>query len=214
MLIIIQARLSSQRFKNKTLFPIYGKPLIGHVIEKLKKSDKIKDLVVATSTYKSDDKLIKYLKKIKVKYFRGKLKNVAHRFLTLAIKKKAKYFVRINGDSPLIDFKIVERAINILNQNKKYHIITNVFPRTFPKGQSVEIIKTQVLKNYICKFNNFEKEHITQYFYKNCKKFKIKNFSFKNTIKIIKLSIDTKKDLKIILKKFSKKKFENFQLEK
>ena len=41
MLVIIQARLSSKRFKNKILFPIYGEPLIGHVIKKLKKSNKI-----------------------------------------------------------------------------------------------------------------------------------------------------------------------------
>ena len=214
MLVIIQARLSSKRFKNKTLFPIYGKPLIGHVIKKLKKSNKIKKIIVATSKHKSDDKLIKYLKEIKIEYYRGKLKNVAQRFLKLAIKKKAKYFLRINGDSPLIDYKIVERAINILNKKKKYHIITNVFPRTFPKGQSVEIIKTEILKNYIGKFNSFEKEHITQYFYKNYKNFKIKNFTFKKPTKIIKLSIDTKNDLNNIIKKFSKNKFENFQLKK
>lgn len=214
MLVIIQARLSSERFKNKTLFPIYGKPLIGHVIKKLKKSNKIKKIIVATSKHKSDDKLIKYLKEIKIEYYRGKLKNVAHRFLKLAIKKKAKYFLRINGDSPLIDYKIVERAINILNKKKKYHIITNVFPRTFPKGQSVEIIKTEILKNCIDKFNSFEKEHITQYFYKNYENFKIKNFTFKKPTKIIKLSIDTKNDLNNIIKKFSKNKFENFQLKK
>ena len=214
MLVIIQARLSSERFKNKILFPIYGKPLIGHVINKLKKSNKIKKIIVATSTHKSDDKLIKYLKEINIDYYRGKLKNVAHRFLKLAIKKKVKYFLRINGDSPLIDYKIVERAIKILNRKKQYHIITNVFPRTFPKGQSVEIIKTEILKNNIGSFNNFEKEHMTQYFYRNHKNFKIKNFTFKNAKKIIKLSIDTKNDLNNIIKKFSKNRFENFQLKR
>ena len=38
MLVIIQARTSSERFKNKILYRVYGKPLIQHVIEKIKKS--------------------------------------------------------------------------------------------------------------------------------------------------------------------------------
>lgn len=213
MLAIIQARSSSKRFKNKIIFPIYGTPLIGHVVKKLKKSNKIKKIIIATSTHKSDDKLINYLKENKIEYYRGKLKNVADRFLKLAIKKRAKHFLRINGDSPLIDYRIVNKAINIFEKNKeKYHIITNVFPRSFPKGQSVEIVKTTILKKNINKFNNFEKEHLTQFFYNNSQNFKIRNFTFKKITKIIKFSIDTRNDLNKILKKFSKNKFENFYL--
>ena len=215
MLAIIQARSSSKRFKNKIIFPIYGTPLIGHVVKKLKKSNKIKKIIVATSTHKSDDKLINYLKENKIEYYRGKLKNVADRFLKLAIKKRAKHFLRINGDSPLIDYRIVNKAINIFEKNKeKYHIITNVFPRSFPKGQSVEIVKTMILKKNINKFNNFEKEHLTQFFYNNSQNFKIRNFTFKKITKIIKFSIDTRNDLNKILKKLSKNKFENFLLKK
>ncbi len=69
MLAIIQARTSSKRFNNKILFPIYGTPLIGHVVEKLRKSKKIKQIIVATSNHKTDNKLVKYLKKKKIKFF-------------------------------------------------------------------------------------------------------------------------------------------------
>ena len=67
LLAIIQARTSSKRFKNKILYPIYKKPLIGHVVDKIKKSKKISKIIVATSTNRSDDKLIAYLKKKKIK---------------------------------------------------------------------------------------------------------------------------------------------------
>ena len=62
MLVIVQARLSSKRFKNKVLSQIYGAVLIQHIINRLKKSKKIKEIVVSTSKNKTDDKLIKYLK--------------------------------------------------------------------------------------------------------------------------------------------------------
>ena len=45
--------------------------------------------------------------------------------------------------------------------------------------------------------DDFEREHVTTYFYKHYNKFKIKNFKSKNINKL-KMSIDTKEDLKKI----------------
>ena len=86
MLAIVQARTSSKRFKNKVLFPIYGKPLIEHVIFRIKKSLLIKNIIVATSNNKEDDKLVNFLKKIKIKFYRGDLNNVALRLVMEGLK--------------------------------------------------------------------------------------------------------------------------------
>ena len=53
--------------------------------------------------------------------------------------------MRISADSPLIDHQIINKIINIYMKNKNYDLITNIFPKTFPSGQSVEIIKTKTL---------------------------------------------------------------------
>lgn len=213
LIVIIQARSNSKRFNNKVLYKIYNKPIIWHVVSKIKKSKNVKKIIIATSKKKTDDKLVKYLKKVKINYFRGSLTNVAKRLCDAAEKNKANFFMRISADSPLIDPAIIDKAIKIFNsQKKKYDIITNVFPRSYPKGQSVEIIKTSKLRYFLNKFNKEQKEHVTKYFYKNYKNFMIKNFkSIKDKTKT-KLSIDTKDDLKLILKKIKKKKFINFSL--
>lgn len=214
MLAIIQARCNSQRFANKILKIIYGKPLIKHVISRVQKAKKITKIVVATSKNKSDDKLVEYLKKIKVQYYRGSLSNVAQRMVRAAERQKKLYFLRINGDSPLIDPDIIDKAISIFRKNKNYDLISNVFPRTFPKGQSVEIIRTQVLKKYLKNMNKIEKEHITQYFYINSDIFLIKNFVNKKKIKLIKTAVDSKKDLVNILRNIKKNEFENYSISK
>ncbi len=193
MLAIIQARCSSKRFPNKILKFAYGKPLIHHVILKLLKSKNISKIIVATSDHKSDDKLIRYLKKIKVEFFRGSLTNVTERMLNLALLKKKTFFLRISGDSPLIDYKLVDLAISIFKKNKRYDLVTNTFPRSFPKGQSVEIIRTSLLKKHISKMSKIEKEHVTKYFYKYSKNFYIKNFRNKLKTRLIKLAVDNKK---------------------
>ena len=212
MIVFIQARSNSKRFDKKVLKVIYGLPLIIHVVNNVKKSKSVKDIIVATSNNSSDNNLIKLLKNFKIRFFRGELENVVLRFVRLAMKIKCKYFMRISGDSPLIDNKIIEYAIKIHKKNKNFDIITNVFPRTFPKGQSVEIIKVQILKDYINKMSKSDLEHVTRYFYKNSRKFKIKNFKSKNKKKIMKLSVDTISDFIKIKKKIDKRKFLNFGL--
>jgi spore coat polysaccharide biosynthesis protein SpsF len=202
MLAIIQARTSSKRFPKKILHKINSKPLILWVVDNVLKSKLISNLIIATSIEKSDNQLVRLIKKSKHKFYRGSLRNVALRMLQVAQNKKVKYFIRLSGDSPLIDYKIIDRAIKILKKHKNTDIVTNVFPRTYPSGQSVEIIKTRVLKDYISNFNKNEKEHVTTFFYSNSKKFRIINFkkninSYKN---LSKLSVDYKSDLKKIKK--------------
>ena len=94
---------------------------------------------------------------------------------------REKIFLRISGDSPLIDYRIINKSINIFKKNKNFDLITNIFPRTFPSGQSVEIIKTNLLGKNLKFFSKLDKEHVTRYFYRNFLRFKIKNF--KNKIK-------------------------------
>ena len=206
MIAIIQARSSSKRFKNKVMKIINNKPLISYVIASVKKSKKIKKIVIATSTNKSDDKLVNYLIKSKINFYRGSLTNVAKRLLSVATIYKTPYFLRISGDSPFIDYKLINRAIDIKKKlSNKYDLITNIFPRTFPSGMSVEIIKTKTLEKTIDKFSKFDLEHVTPYFYNNHKFFKIRNFKSQKKIKK-KYSIDRPIDLnrlKGLFKNFS-----------
>ena len=199
MLILVQARTNSKRFPRKVLHEIQGKPLILHVIEKLKKSNFKNEIVVSTSINKSDNELIALLKKNKIKFYRGNLKNVAERLFKTALKQKKNHFVRVSGDSPVIDVDILDRMIRIHNRKsyKNYDIITNVFPKTFPKGMSFEIIKRKIIINNLKFMSDSDKEHVTQYFYNNSSLFRIKNlYNFNKKKYKDDLTVDNKIDLK------------------
>ena len=138
MIVFIQARSNSKRFDKKVLKMIYGLPLIIHVVNNVKKSKSVKDIIVATSNNSSDNNLIKLLKNFKIKFFRGELENVVLRFVRLAMKIKCKYFIRISGDSPLIDNKIIEYAAE-RNKNK-YNLFT--------PGTNIKIISEALSRFY------------------------------------------------------------------
>ena len=202
MLIIIQSRLNSKRFPGKALYKIKGIPLILRVYKQICKSKFRNKIVVAISSNQSDDKLAELLKKKKIKFFRGSLNNVAKRLYDTSIKYGSKFFMRINGDSPLIGASIIDRAIKLYKDSKKYDIITNVLPRTYPKGQSVEIISTEILKENLKYFTKFDKEHVTTFFYRKKNSYLIKNFKSNTFKKFKNQCIDYPSDINRLNKYF------------
>jgi spore coat polysaccharide biosynthesis protein SpsF len=202
LLILIQSRLNSARFPGKALHKINDVPLILRVYKQIRKSKYRNKVVVALSNAKSDNRLAFFLKEKKINFFRGSLNNVAKRLFDTSIHHKSKFFMRINGDSPLIKPSIIDRAIELHKNNKKYDIITNVMPRTYPKGQSVEIISTEILNKYVKFFNKFDKEHVTTFFYKKKNLFLIKNFKSKLLRSKINQCIDYPSDIKRLNKYF------------
>lgn len=208
MLCLVQARSSSKRFPKKIFVKIEKKTLIEKVIDRIKQSKKISRVVVVTSNNKTDDRLVKLLLKKKIDFYRGSLKNVAKRCFQAAQFYNANFFIRISADSPFIDGKLIDKIITkSKKQIYKMDLITNAFPRTFPKGQSVEIINTKKLQFVLKKMNYSEKENVTEYFYKNYKKFKIFNIRSKLNLSKIRLTIDYRRDLEFIKK--VNKKFNN-----
>lgn len=211
---IIQARSSSKRFPNKVMQQINGYPLISYVYNRVKKSNKIKKIFVASSVSNSDDKLVKYCKIKDYKVFRGSLNNVIKRFSQILKKKNIKYFVRINGDSPCIDPKVIDKAVNLFKK-KKYDIVTNVFPRSYPKGISVEVIKSKLIIDLDRKkINKHYREHITSFFYNNSHNYNIKNFKNKKNYSRLSLAVDTKNDLLKMKSVLENKNFLNYDWKK
>lgn len=209
MLCIIPARLNSKRLPNKHMINILGINLLDRVYNQVKKSRLISRVVVAIP---DDDKNIPleiYLKSRKIKYFKGSLNNLSKRIFDLLQVFKCKFFLRVNGDSPLIDYRLINHCIKIFKK-KNCDVLTNALPRSFPKGQSVEIIKTSLfIKNFKKVKTKYDLEHIFPYYYKNRKKFKIFNVFCKKNLSQFNFCIDKKSDVKKITKilvKLKKKK--------
>ena len=62
MLCIIQARCGSKRLRRKIFKKIKNIRIIDMVINKVKKSKKISDIIIVTSKYKVDDDIETYCK--------------------------------------------------------------------------------------------------------------------------------------------------------
>ena len=165
----------SRRLPGKILMKIQGKTLIERVVERVSKSRHVKKIIVATSKHNTDLPLRKLCSKKKIEFYTGSLHNVAYRFYETLKKFNAKSFVRICGDSPLIDPKLIDKCIIKFNSNR-YDIVTNMLIATFPMGQGVEIIKSSVFRKNLPKMKKKKHlEHVMPFFYENKNNFKIYN---------------------------------------
>jgi spore coat polysaccharide biosynthesis protein SpsF len=192
--LAIQARTSSVRFPEKVLSPLCGAPMLLWTINYCRKVNL--PLFVLTSTDESDDQLIGMLEKNYVSYYRGSLENVVSRYLNFMKEHQVKKVVRISGDSPLINPDVILKVIAQDQELADADLTTNVFPRSFPKGQSVEVIPRKSLE--LLRDRNLSEsdiEHVTPYFYANYKEFKINNLNNTEDLSSINLSVDTKEDL-------------------
>lgn len=196
---IIQARQSSSRFKNKILEKINHQEVILFLINRLKKSKYINDIIVAIPNNKQNDKLYNLLIKNKTIVFRGSEQNVLKRYFECVQKFKIDDILRITSDCPLIDLKILDNmAKEYLSGNFDY--FSNTLTRTFPDGMDLEFFKSNTLKiAYQSSILESDKEHVTPYMIRSSI-FKKKNFYNKINYSKIRITLDYPSDLQVIRK--------------
>jgi spore coat polysaccharide biosynthesis protein SpsF len=161
ILAVVQARLSSTRLPGKVLAPVLGRPMILRQLERLARSSRIDQLVVATSTDRSDDPLAELLESENVVYRRGSLTNVADRFLQVAREFTPDSIVRLTADCPLADPAVIDTIIEAhVSSGADY--TSNVLERTYPQGLDAECVTLAAFERLLASpLTDAEREHVT-----------------------------------------------------
>lgn len=193
---IVVARMNSQRLAGKGLREVAGKKLIQYVVDTLSVTDSVSEIVIATSNKITDDPLAKFAKQSRLRCVRGSLQDVANRFALAIRETKAEAAYRVNGDSPFISRQLFEQAADELSH--EMDLVTNVFPRTYPPGLSVELIRAKAFQRALKEMtSDADREHVTRYLYSNASCFQIKNLESTADYANCHLAVDTKHDFLI-----------------
>ena len=170
---ILQARVSSSRLPRKVLKILKGKPMLLHQIERVAQSKRIDQLYVATSNLAEDDEIEDLCNQNGINCFRGSLSDVLDRYYQLSSILQPSHIVRLTGDCPLIDHKIIDNVIDF-HIKGNYDYTSNAQPPTFPDGMDVEVMRYGVLKQAWSDAKlKSQREHVTLYIYQKMKNIKI-----------------------------------------
>jgi len=194
---IVQARMGSNRLPGKVLKTIVNKPMIELLLSRLSKSNKLDEIVVATSVKPENDKLQTVVENLGYKCTRGDEKDVLKRYYETAKAIKADVIVRITGDCPLVDSTLVDNCI-LGFKNSKVDYFTNVDPVSFPDGLDIEVMtfaSLEIANNQAT--SEFEREHVTTYI-RNGKKFRKSSINHTEDLSNLRWTVDELEDFLVV----------------
>jgi spore coat polysaccharide biosynthesis protein SpsF len=169
--------MGSSRLPGKVLTELAGRPALDYLLERLARAEQLEEVVVATSITAADDAIVEHCLGLDVSVHRGSEEDVVARLLEAAQHFGLDGFVRINGDSPLLDQTLIDRGVGLFRESAR-DLVTNVFPRSFPPGQSVEVLRTDALHAALALMTEpDDREHVTTAVYRHSAQFAVENFT-------------------------------------
>jgi glutamate-1-semialdehyde aminotransferase/spore coat polysaccharide biosynthesis protein SpsF (cytidylyltransferase family) len=164
ILAIIQARMGSSRFPGKALADLCGKPMLWHVVDRVRKSSRIHNVTIATSDQPADDMISGFCAQSGIPCFRGSEQDVLDRFYRAAVAGNARTVVRITADCPLIDPEVIDKVIARFSAGN-WDYVSNALRYTYPDGLDTEVFSISALERAWREATKAsEREHVTPYF--------------------------------------------------
>lgn len=205
---IIQARMGSTRLPQKIMMDLCGKPMLWHIVNRVRRSRLVNDVVVATSVEQADDAVEQMAKGNGILFWRGSQNNVLERFYGCATQYQADIVLRLTGDNALVDAGLIDMGITYFKEKEFDYIC---YREGLPLGMAVEIFTYDALK---LAYENAEDtqclEHVTPYLYRNPSLFRImrvpcmgENYSH------LRWTMDTEQDRNLIKEIYESMYYEN-----
>jgi spore coat polysaccharide biosynthesis protein SpsF len=141
----IEARMTSSRLPGKVLLEAAGKPLLSHLVNRLRAVPSLDIICLATTTNVDDDILEIFAANEGISCFRGSEDNVLSRVIGASKSVGADVIVEITGDCPIIDPEIIEMTIRAYNKNNCEYV-SNVKVLSYPVGMDVQVFSLDTLK--------------------------------------------------------------------
>lgn len=197
---IIQARMGSTRLSGKVMKELEGETVLSHVLERVKQSSKIDEIIIATTILDRDGIIVSEARRCGVKVYRGSEEDVLARYYYAAKENELDVVVRITSDCPVIDPKVIDKVISHYQAND-YSIITNAGPnveyRTYPRGLDVEVFSFEVLENaFSSASEKYQREHVTPFIYENAEK--LGYYKNEKDYSLYRWTLDTEEDYALI----------------
>jgi len=199
---LITARLKSTRLPKKILLKVRGKPMIVHMLDRLKCAEAINKIIICTSTNPQDDLLEEIALQENVFCFRGSEDDVLLRLFEAAKIHNLSFFANITADCPLIDTHLVDRAVMAFSKTDSD--LTKYDNRNGDLPFDCYVIRTRALKKIIQNKIETDTEVWLKYFLSD-NTIKIQTIEAEQKYKhaFLKTSIDYPEDYKFIKRVFS-----------
>jgi spore coat polysaccharide biosynthesis protein SpsF len=161
---VIQARMGSTRLPGKILKPVAGKPLLWHIVHRLKASRLIEDIAIATTTNPLDEAIVEWGAAEGVPVVRGPEDDVLARFARAAEVLDADIVVRVCSDAPFLDAGYVDHLVASMIEQGGDYVVMEEDAACAHEG--VDLLTRRALDKLMMDAGDdpVAREHVTGYF--------------------------------------------------
>lgn len=205
VLACIQARTGSTRLAAKVLKPIMGREVLLYMYDRVRLATAVDEVMIITSTNANDDVIDHLCQEHDIPCFRGDEFDLLDRHYQAAVSVGADFVLKIPSDSPLTDYRIIDKMVNHWKANRdRLDFVTNISPGTFPDGLDVEGCSFEALEiAWKEAEKDYQREHTFPYIWENKGRFRIYNLtnpvpSDRNMFMTHRWTLDYDKDLEFI----------------
>jgi spore coat polysaccharide biosynthesis protein SpsF len=192
--------MGSTRLPGKVLKEILGKSLLEHQTERIRRIKLFDEIVIATTVNGADDVIEELCGRLSLSCFRGPEEDVLARYHAAAMVFHADVVVRLTSDCPVIDPDVVERVLQFyLGHSAEFDYVSNVLPRTYPRGMDTEVFPFRVLDTVFHEATlPRDREHVTPFIYRNRQRFRLANMASDIDLSRHRWTVDTEEDFALI----------------
>jgi spore coat polysaccharide biosynthesis protein SpsF len=195
---IVQARLGSTRLPGKVLADLSGRTMLARVVRRLRRCERLDDVVVATSVSRADDEIAAECRLLDAPVFRGSEADVLDRYYRAALTHGAGVVVRVTADCPLIDPEIVDLVVERFRATRADYA-RNTETRTYPRGLDAEAVALPALVLAWHQARaDYERVHVTPYLYGHPDSFRVTSVTHGIDYSGHRWTVDTPEDLALV----------------
>lgn len=195
---IIQARMGSERLPGKILKLLGGKPVLLHVIQRVREAGVFDEIVVATTNREIDNETAEYAALQGATVIRGDENDVLSRYASAANATRADAIMRITADCPLIDPDILCDMVKRYQEGDA-SLVSNARIRSFPRGLDAELFSKAALDAMLKEARlPSDREHVTPFLYAHPDRFSIIDHVAHVDHSDLRLTLDTQEDFDLL----------------
>jgi spore coat polysaccharide biosynthesis protein SpsF len=174
--IVIQARTASTRLPGKVLLMAAGRPLLAHMLERVRAAAHATRIVIATTHERGDDAIVELCQELEVECYRGDPADCLDRHYHIGELCAVDAVVKIPSDCPLIDPSAIDRVLDSWQRDSACDFLSNLHPASWPDGNDVEVMSMPALRSAALEATaSFDREHTTPFIWSRPERFRQRN---------------------------------------
>lgn len=150
VVLILQARMGSTRLPGKSMMDLAGAPLVGRILERVKRCNNVDQIILAVPDTSENLQLQSLGKSYGVTVFAGSENDLVNRYFKAALSAKADIVVRLPADNATPQWNEIDRIIEhhlSLNRPGFSSNICDFWSSGYPDGIGAEVFNFCLLED-------------------------------------------------------------------